>query len=447
MPGTIHYFLTWMLFLGIYIANSVPREGSLKVPAAVGGMAAIILLLMNFRKMRLSHLIWILSIVTLCLISLTLRAYTWPELSIQRHVTQHIASLVVLVYAIVISYAAYLELMQWDRDRIARMFKILTLVLLVGAALEVFVPPFKALSDSFRHIVFAHGVYENDTRDLLLYGAVRPKLFTSEPSHLAKYFVLFTVAWFLITTKKQKYLWFFAYVIIGTFLIRSPIVLIAPIIGLASLLARKEMNNHQKIVLLIVLFALLTPMALLSAETLLIPRLERISAGTDTSFIVRFLAPLQVMASVLRDHPILGLGFGAKELGLDYTNEALTLLSNADYDVEYKGLGHNFLFTSVIQFGLVGFPIFVLLLWRMLKIFAREELFLVTITMFGFMQAMGNPNSFRIWFFLFVLCAVVNVRSRSSYVEGPAHGSSNHPSAKPTVPYGQPCPGLTAPGT
>lgn len=414
MLATARYYLTWLLILGVYVANSIPKEGGLKAPAGIGGMAAIALLLLNMNKMRIKHLVWIIAIAAMALVSLTLRAYTWPEVSLHHHLTGHLASWVVFIYGIVIGYSAYLELTQWGRAELEKLLKILIWAILIGVALEVFVPPFKAFSDTVRHTIFAANLYEGDVRDLYLYGAVRPKLFTSEPSHLAKYFALFTVGWLLITRHRHKYIWFFGFVVVGMFLIRSPIVLIAPIIAFANLFITTEMSNQRKILLLFGVLAVLLPLVLLSAETILVPRLERISAGKDTSFIVRFLAPYVVMAEVIRDHPVLGLGFGAKEIGLDYTREAALGLSSAAHDVQIRGIGHNFLFTSVIQFGLAGFPVFIFLLWRMIVIFGRDEFFMITMTMVGFMQAMGNPNSFRIWFFMFMLCAIVCARQRGA---------------------------------
>ena len=164
MPGRMHYLLFWLLIIGLYVYNAIPKEGSFQIPAAIGGLAGIILLLLNFSQIRFQHIIWILTIITLCLFSITLRVYTLPETSIQYDVMTRVGSLVVFVYSVTIGYAAYLELTQWNRDRITRMFKILILALLVGAALEVFVPPFKTLSDSFRFAVFAEGVYANDFR-------------------------------------------------------------------------------------------------------------------------------------------------------------------------------------------------------------------------------------------------------------------------------------------
>lgn len=118
MHTAVHHFFGWMLILGVYVANSFPKEGSFKIPAAVGGVAAIVLLLLNLNKIRMQHLKWILAVAALCFASMTLRAYTWPEVLIQGHIAQHFASWIVLIYAIVISYSAYLELIQWNRDQI-----------------------------------------------------------------------------------------------------------------------------------------------------------------------------------------------------------------------------------------------------------------------------------------------------------------------------------------
>lgn len=416
--GKFRYLLTWLLFFGIYIGNSLPQSGSIRVPAAIAGLAGIFLLLINLKNVRLQHVNWMLAIATLCLVSLTLRAYTSPAMS--SHAIDHLMSWIVLVYSITIGYAAYLELTQWSRHRIELMFKILIWMLLVGAALEVFVPTFKDLSDAFRTTVFESGLYEADFRDAAYYGGIRPKLFTSEPSHLAKYFVLFTLAWLFITDQKQKYLWFFSYVMVGLFLIRSPIALIAPVVGLVHLfISQERITTAQKVVLLLCLCILIVPGMFLFAKMALIPRFDLAMSGQDASFILRLLAPFQVMLVVISDYPVLGLGFGAKEVGFKYMSEAVaSLIHSSRQEVHFIGLGHNFILLSLMQFGVAGFVVFVFLLWRMLAIFAQRELFLVTITIVGFMNSTGSPNSFRIWVFLFVLCAIMYVRSRSTREEG-----------------------------
>ena len=105
-----HYLLTWLLFLGVYVGNFLPKAGPLRIPVAIGGLAAVILFFLNFNKIRFQHLLWILALTALCLVSITLRAYTLPEMSIHGHLIRQVMSWGVLVYAIFIGYSAYLEL-------------------------------------------------------------------------------------------------------------------------------------------------------------------------------------------------------------------------------------------------------------------------------------------------------------------------------------------------
>jgi len=412
MPDTIRYYLTWLLFIGVYVGVAFPEGGAFKIPVAVGGLAGILLLCLNYDRVRIQHLYWILAMLTFCLISIVLRAYTLPEMSIQKHLTNHVLSWAVLAYAIFIGYMAYLEMVEWDRNQVARMFHVLVVILLVGTALEVFVPPFKELSDVFRESVFERGVYDADLRDVVVYGGIRPKLFTKEPSHLATYFTLFTVAWLFATNNKNKYLLFFCYVFIGLFLIRSPVILMAPVFGLAQFLVRSEEGSpHRKIVFLVFLLLIFTPLTLLFMDVALGERINRIAEGRDVSFIIRFLAPWRVMLNVLDDYPILGLGFGAKEIGFKYMEEAMSaLVSKRNYGFPDL-LGHNFMFLGFVNFGLIGFAIFLTIFWRMIAVFAVRDLPLVLIAMVGFMQSMGSPNSVRFWFIFFILCTIAYISS------------------------------------
>ena len=63
--------------------------------------------------------------------------------------------------------------------------------IIVGVILETTFSPIRDFSDAFRHLAFdGRFIYDDEVRDLQDYGFVRPKLFTQEPSHISKAFVV-----------------------------------------------------------------------------------------------------------------------------------------------------------------------------------------------------------------------------------------------------------------
>ena len=98
--------------------------------------------------------------------------------------TDHLRASAFFIYNMIIGYATFLGLTKMGARRVEHAFFWFAVVLIVGAALEVY-GPIRPVSDWFRHTFDSwHGVYEGDIRDLTNYGAVRPKFFASEPSGL-----------------------------------------------------------------------------------------------------------------------------------------------------------------------------------------------------------------------------------------------------------------------
>src|SRR2546423_1727036 len=73
-------------------------------------------------------------------------------------------------------------LLHADRGQRATILLSFCLCIIVGCAIEPWAG-LRPLSDKVRALVYdASVVYDSDRRDEILYGRVRPKLFTSEPS-------------------------------------------------------------------------------------------------------------------------------------------------------------------------------------------------------------------------------------------------------------------------
>ncbi len=395
--------LTALFLIGSYVYYSPAGA-----PAAFAALAGGLLILKNISRIRMIELQLLLGLLTLTFLTIILKPEFWGTLRFQRYSKEYLESFILFVYSIVVCYGIYLELKGWTKAQLNKLFFVVLCSLLIGSTLEV-LTPFKIVSDKAREFMFSQGLYTQDWRDLLYHGGIRPKLFTSEVSHLAKFYVFALVCWFVTSDRPRTMLIYIAFLIGGLLIIRSPIILLGFGFLVALLfdkgrLAGKTMLN---LVLILLLCLVLSPVALVIIDAVMAERVDRILEGKDGSFFQRFLAPLQIMLAVLADHPVFGLGFGGKEAGIPYS-----LKVHAQFDLSlatYKDtvpLGANALFLLVMQTGVVGFTLFAILYWKMIRTLAGRYEYTILATTLLFMNVIGALNTVRIWSYIFILFAV-----------------------------------------
>ena len=144
---------------------------------------------------------------------------------------------------------------------------------------------------------------------------------------------------------------------------------------------------------------LVTPLVLILGDSAFSGRMEHIASGQDTSFLIRFVLPFEVLARVWSDYPLFGLGFGAKESGIPYT---IAAAQDLGLDVAVlltttSPLGNNGLAIGLIQLGVVGSLAFIASLvafWR----FACGGFWpFVAIGMLCYLLLIGGVNDPRFW--------------------------------------------------
>lgn len=399
--------LTCIFLLGVYLSIPVVLGGGLRIPGAFAGFAGALLLALNMSRIKGEHALYLFLLVILCLASILAQAFLSPQFVARGHFLEQLMSWALLVYALTAAYGAYLELSAWDRPLIARTFHVILLVLLVGAALEIFTP-LRLLSDAFRFAVYDASVYDNDQRDILGYGLVRPKLLTSEPSHLAKFVFLSAAAWLFASQNRSRYLLFYLYTFLAIYLIRSPILLAGLFVPVFMTLSDSGKSRILPLVIVLVAVTLVVmPLAVVVAESTMWPRIEAILEGDDASFIVRIAAPSLLLVQVLADHPILGLGFGAKEAGFDYLRDVYAMFPNRNLrEHTIRHLGHNFIFLLMVQMGVVGSAIFGFVFVKLSLSLSRGQFMPVFFCLFCFMNFTGSTNTVRVWSYFFIVFAV-----------------------------------------
>jgi hypothetical protein len=407
----------WIFIIGIYIGAPF-MIGDLPIPAFLSGVAGIFLLAVNFSYIRQPHVFLMLGLCALMLSGAVANIGDGADVARLKGAAQ-------LLYSVAIAYGLFLELQNWEKARVASLFQAIALLILAGCLLESYTD-FREWSDSFRAYVFADiGYYDSDSRDQLVFGKVRPKLFTAEPSYVAIFFLLSMTMWY--TLAKEALVWkYFLMVMMGVFLIGSPIILLTILVPILNLLLLKKKSENQTKVgahtgsgkklllysspLLLALPAiwLVVQMGLdtESRSKVSDSRLEQILEGKDDSVTGRLLAPPLIAYEVLCSSPWFGVGLEAKEplneIVLDVF-ERLGMQTNIVETSKLGGFVTNNFWLNWIYFGLFGGMMMVFWLYKLMKLIGVHHPLYCFVVIAMFMQTMGGYVTPRSWFVCFLI--------------------------------------------
>lgn len=417
-PDAVSRFLVLLFLLGVYLGVAVKLPGGIPVPDVIAGLAGCLLLLTQVRRMEERHLIAIFGV-------LVLYAVTVLAAPDYRYLIERFKGFIQLSYSVLIGYAFFLVATRYRRSRLARIFLVFSILILIGCALENYTP-LKSLSDNFRGWAFNSGVYSADLRDQLFYGRVRPKLFTSEPSIVAFMFALFSFAWYVLARSRGKILVFLAMVGAGYFVIRGPSLLlgVALVPAYELLLASRRGpsdNAHLdfgRAAGAIALAVLIVGAAIPLVHALYANRLEAIFSGEDPSFFSRVIAPPLVAFKVIAAHPIAGAGLTGWEFIDVPTHQVYATAPWFSSNYRFGGAAlsiTNFFWLHWIFLGLFWGGIMLVALSLMLRSLAVPSIAFCWITWAVFGQGAGSYVGPRAWTVLFLaaVIAVIHERSRA----------------------------------
>ena len=370
----------------------------------------MLLLMKNVRRIRMAHLKSIFGV----LIIGGLTVFFAPEASL--YFGERIKGLAYLSYSMGFAYALFLELRQWERGEVASLFKLLSLLIIIGCLLENYTR-FREVSDAFRFAVFKSGVYEGFDRDLGTFGMIRPKLFTSEPSYVALMFLSFSTIWFGLSQERRKYVYYGALIAMALFLIRSPIILLASPIALVVLfyLDYRGLRHFLRIlgmreliaVMLIALFVV--AFLYVAFSTVMFRRGQLILAGKDQSFAARIVAPPLTAYETVKAYPVFGAGITGKEAIEEQMGDifiALGFTAAVQQWRETNNLVHrnaNFFWLHWIYFGLLGGIGVLWLLYRLMKSLGVTHFCFCFMTLLIISQTAGGYVGTRTWTIIFMV--------------------------------------------
>lgn len=426
--------LTGLFLTGIYLGIAVNLPGGTPVPAALAGAAGLAMVAKHCASIRQAEAFAIVAILVVGVASIALA----PDPGL---LGERLKGFIQFAYSIVIGFGFFLTAKQIGSTWLNRFCLAFALAILAAAALETLLPSVRALSDAFRTWAFNYGVYDADIRDMALYGRVRPKVFTSEPSFAAFGFTLFSFAWYSLSPSRLKLPLFLGLLGAGYLILRGPTVLLgAPLIAVHQVLlaARRagpagRSTDWTRVFLGLVIAAMVGVAAAVAGSVLLADRLYDIAAGRDPSFFSRIIAPPLVAAKIVSQHPVTGAGLSGWEyieptvaqlyassswLGMEYTFDSAAYAITNFFWLHwiFLGLGFGILMLAVVTgyLRILGVPC-LLYCWAVWTVFG---------------QAAGGYVDPRTWTVLMLAAVIATIHEREA-------SALHQPTARMAMAYGR----------
>lgn len=408
-PDSWRRALVFVALLGAY-TNFALRVGVL-VFGVFAFLAGGTLALLHLRALHRhgSILVWL---VALCLV-VDVGGSAFPSAWLSL-----LQSTLLLIGCIFAGLGVLLELRTWPRFLMRRWLLGGALVVIVLGALE-HVPTFRTVSDTVRQILYDNDnqfLYAGDERDLAFHGAIRPKVFTQEPSHPAKFVGVSLAGWHLLSRHRNRTALALAGCALGYVTIRAPSIVVGPaFIAYFAILGgpqRKPLAVGLKLTALA--FAFIAMLTFVDWVGFLPgARAQAIANNEDGSIIMRLTGPIAAARAVLEGNPLFGLGIGGKEAAVDtlYSIYSQYDFMQADYHFaqnEEFGWGSGF-FQFIAFFGIAGTVLFVFWFRAMCEKFIAPDWPSCLIILVLLMAVDGGFNMVRPWIYFFVLAAVLHV--------------------------------------
>lgn len=296
--------LICVFLIGLYTNYTIQLSAKVPFPSAPAGIAGLILLWRRRDRITTSAFMGFIAVELLYLLSIL-----WA--TDLEFLSRRTNGLLQLTYSLVIGYALFLTVTQATRKQVAGLFLAFALVILIGCLLEDYAG-FRAISDPVRSLLYSSGIYENDLRDVLLYGRVRPKFFASEPASVTFCFSLFTFVWMVTSRHRYKLLIYIGMVAAGLFAMPGPTLLLMLLIVLPYMLflasrrnGRLDLNRFLKVAAVALVFSIAF---LVVGQSMFAERLKQITSGDDASFFYRVRGPAIAGMDIIANYPFAGAG-------------------------------------------------------------------------------------------------------------------------------------------
>jgi hypothetical protein len=331
--NALDMLLVFIYLLGLYLGLSLQITTKIPLTCAPSGFAGLILLWRWRDRIEPRHLGGLLLVVTLYLGSILMAT----DISF---LSKRFTGLVQLTYGLVIGYAIFLTLIHGNRDQIANILLLFCLAIIAGCLLETY-GGLRALSDKVRdHLYDAGQVYDADRRDEVLYGKVRPKLFTSEPSAVTFAYTHYACAWLTICRWRFKFLVYIALIGLALIVLPGPTLMLMLLLACPYLIflagdhGRHQRSGATRLIGAIAVSLLVLGVAFVLGKTLFAERIHELQTGKDASFFYRFTGPMLVALDMFHRYPVAGAGLTGEPF---ITQEVMNVYMNsASFDSAWR---------------------------------------------------------------------------------------------------------------
>jgi hypothetical protein len=319
--GPLDLALVVVFLVGLYLGVSLQITDKIPLTCAPSGVAGLILLWRFRNDVTPAALAGLLGVLAVYLGSI-LAASDYSFLP------KRFTGLIQLVYSMVIAYGLFLALVRGERNQIAWVLLGFCLFIIVGCLFENY-GGLRDLSDRVRERIYERGlVYDADLRDEVLYGRVRPKLFTSEPSAVTFAFTHYCAAWLVVSPWRYKLLVYFGLMACALVVMPGPTLVLMLLLTVPYLLflAGRGKPTVARFVGAAAFSVLLVAAAIVIGQSLFAERLHELATGKDASFFYRFTGPMLVAFDIFKHHTLAGAGLTGEPY---IANDVINVYMNA----------------------------------------------------------------------------------------------------------------------
>jgi hypothetical protein len=286
----------------------------------------------------------------------------------------------------------------------------------------------RPFSDKLRERLYdASVVYDADLRDEILYGRVRPKLFTSEPSAVTFGYTHYCTAWLVVCQWRWKLLIYVALIGAALFVLPGPTLLMMLLLMVPYLLflagSHKRGSVATRLITGAALSTLIVVIAVVIGQSLFAERIAELQGGRDASFFYRFTGPMLVAFDVIRHHPWAGAGLTGEPF---IANDVLNVYMNsASFQSAWRipKIGDvltNYFWLHWIYLGLVWGVVMIVGLGIWMRMLGASNILFCWAVWAILGQASGAYVGPKTWAVLLIASAVTVLHARSAGAEAPA---------------------------
>lgn len=397
-------------FISMYLEISIYIDGTLIFPYFISTLIAVVGCSLNRSAVKSAHTKYLLLIITLVLLISVV-----PFIRGNIILTEFLASYAQFIASILSAYCMFIVIILSNPSRLVKYLGVCLLIITIGSFFERF-SVVREFSDAFRSMIYPEELlYSADFRDISVYGLVRPRFLTREPSIVGIGAGLLIAMVFLLSRKALgwRVVTAIGVTLVCMWVMRSPtIIFFAAIVCYGALALRPTKDARFSWMI-----AFVSTLALIAASSLLaysdsIAGVSNRAIWGGGSYIIRVFGPPLIWLETLRSDALFGLGLGSFEALLPLARKVygqydiLALFPYFKSEINGSFLISNGFWEYWIFFGLLGGSLIIFFLYRLFRIFGLRYASFPFYASVLSLQTYGGISAYRPWHMIFVFAAI-----------------------------------------